>query len=246
MFGRRKARRSADEEIEDLGTDLDDELEDDEDGDDEDAVGEETARTGPWDADDDPPEAERLDLGCLLVPMADGTEVQVNVVDDQLVAATIFHGANNESAMQVQAFAAPKSSTLWKDVRREIITELTEGGGSAEETDGPFGKELAAQVPAQAEDGTVGTQPVRFLAVDGPRWFLRGVISGKAATDPEAAAPLEAVFADLVVVRGDSPMPPRDLLELRLPREAQQALEEQQGRADINPFERGPEITEVR
>lgn len=239
MFGRRKGRRSADEEIEDLGTDLDDELEDDE----ADEAGEESARTGPWDADEHPPEAERLDLGSLLVPMAEGTEVQVNVVDDQLVAATVFHG---ESAMQVQAFAAPKSSTLWKDVRREIITELTEGGGSAEETDGPFGTELAAQVPAQAQDGTVGTQPVRFIAVDGPRWFLRGVISGKAATDPAEAETLEAVFADLVVVRGDSPMPPRDLLELRLPREAQQALEEQQGRADINPFERGPEITEVR
>lgn len=239
MFGRRKARRSADEEIEDLGTDLDDEF--DEDGEDDDAGAE--TRTGPWDADEDPPEAERLDLGCLLVPMAEGTEVQVNVVDDQLVAATVFHG---ESVMQVQAFAAPKSSTLWKDVRREIVTELTEGGGSAEETDGPFGTELAAQVPVQAQDGTVGTQPARFIAVDGPRWFLRGVISGKAATDPAEAETLESVFADLVVVRGDSPMPPRDLLELRLPREAQQALEEQQGRTDINPFERGPEITEVR
>ena len=240
MFGRRKAR-SADEEIEDLGPDLDDELDVDEA--DDDAGSSTPAGTGPWDADEDVPDVERVDLGGLRVPMADGTEVQVNVVDDQLVAATVLQEG---SAMQVQAFAAPKSSGLWKDVRREIIAELTEAGGSAEEADGPFGPELRAQVPVQAEDGTSGTQPARFLGVDGPRWFLRGVISGKAAGDDAEAETLESVFADSVVVRGDDPKPPRDLLELRLPREAQQALEEQQGRNDLNPFERGPEITEVR
>ena len=238
MFGRRKARQSAEEEIEDLGTDLDDELE----GEDDDAD-EKPAGTGPWDADEDPPAAERLDLGALLVPMAEDIEIQVNVDDGVYVAATIFH---SESALQMQAFAASKSGTLWREVRREIVTELSEGGGSAEETDGPFGPELTAQVPVQAEDGTKGTQPARFIGVDGPRWFLRGVISGRAATEPEIAEALEAVFANVVVVRGDSAMPPRDLLELTLPREAQQALEEQQGKADFNPFERGPEITEVR
>ena len=242
MFGRRKARRSADEEIEDLGPELDDELDVDEEADD-DAGESAPAGTGPWDADEDVPDVERIDLGGIRVPMTEDAEVQVNVVDDQLVAATVLR---DDSAMQVQAFAAPKSSGLWKDVRKEIIAELTEAGGSAEEADGPFGPEVHAQVPVQAQDGTAGTQPARFLGVDGPRWFLRGVISGKAATDDSVAESLESVFADIVVVRGDSPMPPRDLLELRLPREAQQALEEQQGRSDLNPFERGPEITEVR
>lgn len=245
MFRRRKARGTADEEIEDLGADLEDEL-DVEPGDELDDAGETSAPagTGPWDAGEDVPEMERIDLGGMRVPMTEGAEVQVNVVDDQLVAATVLR---EESAMQVQAFAAPKSSGLWKDVRREIVAELKEAGGSAEEADGPFGPELRASVPVQGEDGKAsGTQPARFLGVDGPRWFLRGVISGKAATDDEAGAALEAVFADIVVVRGDAPMPPRDLLELRLPREAQQALEEQQNRSDLNPFERGPEITEVR
>ena len=63
---------------------------------------------------------------------------------------------------------------------------------------------------------------------------------------------LEDVFRDVVVVRGEHPVPPRDLLELRLPPEARQALEEQQRRrrtefgGDLNPFERGPEFTETR
>jgi hypothetical protein len=92
--------------------------------------------------------------------------------------------------------------------------------------------------------------------VDGPRWFLRGLFAGAAAEDAAAAAPLEAVLREVVVVRGDHPMPPRDLLELRLPAEAQAALEEQakaqqeqeEGRFNQtpNPFDRGPEMTETR
>jgi hypothetical protein len=62
------------------------------------------------------------------------------------------------------------------------------------------------------------------------------------------------VLRDVVVVRGDHPVPPREILELRLPPEAQQALEQQQAAAeeenrfggDLNPFERGPEFTETR
>jgi hypothetical protein len=63
---------------------------------------------------------------------------------------------------------------------------------------------------------------------------------------------------EVVVVRGEHPMPPRDLLELRLPAEAAAALEEQaRAQAEAagpggrfttqeNPFERGPEFTETR
>ena len=95
--------------------------------------------------------------------------------------------------------------------------------------------------------------------MDGPRWFLRGVISGPAAARDDLAAALEDVFADVVVVRGDHPVPPRDLLEIRLPEEALRALaadagEPEDGPGDsaaerwggIDPFERGPEITETR
>ena len=100
-----------------------------------------------------------------------------------------------------------------------------------------------------------GLQPIRFLGVDGPRWFLRGVITGPAAERPEVAAPFEEIFAGLVVVRGDHPVPPRELLEITLPEEARKAMEEQMAAAEegderfsqpINPFERGPEITETR
>ncbi len=57
----------------------------------------------------------------------------------------------------------------------------------------------------------------RFIGVDGPRWFLRGVIAGKGATDQEAAAEIEELFRAIVVVRGRQPMPPRDLIPLNMP-----------------------------
>jgi hypothetical protein len=53
-------------------------------------------------------------------------------------------------------------------------------------------------------------------------------------------------------------MPPRDMLELRLPPEVQQALEQQAAaeqagqeagnrfQPDLSPFDRGPEFTETR
>jgi hypothetical protein len=196
--------------------------------------------SGPWDADDPYPERERVDLGGLHLPIGPGFEVQLNVADDQIVGALILVEG---SALQVGAFAAPKRSGIWAEVRADMKREITGGGGSADETEGPFGVELTAQVKQQN-----GLQPVRFVGVDGPRWFLRAVISGKAALDPEAAATLEDVIRDIVVVRGDQPMAPKEPIELRLPPEARQAMEQQSAEQgpDFNPFKRGPEITETR
>jgi hypothetical protein len=43
------------------------------------------------------------------------------------------------------------------------------------------------------------------------------VIAGDAAIDPGAAAEIEDLFRSVVVVRGNQPMPPRDLIPLRMP-----------------------------
>jgi hypothetical protein len=64
--------------------------------------------------------------------------------------------------------------------------------------------------------------------VDGPRWFLRGLLTGPAAENPEAAAPLEEAFRGIVVVRGAEPMPVREQLPLRLPPQAAAQLARQQ------------------
>ena len=202
---------------------------------------------GPWDATEDVPGAERLDFGSLQVPVTEGSEIQLNIAEDQGPLIVVVRG---DSSLQLQGFAAPKSGGLWNDVRQEIATAVSQAGGRSQEADGPFGTELRAQVPG--EPG--GLQPIRFIGVDGPRWFLRGVITGPAARHAAAAAPFEELFAGVVVVRGDHPAPPRDLLEIQLPEEARQAMEQQLAEADPeqrfggqpSPFERGPEITETR
>jgi hypothetical protein len=205
---------------------------------------------GPWDEseapDDDLP---RIDLGALLVPMAEGLEVRVDVQEQTVVAATLVDG---HSAMQVHAFAAPKSSGIWLEVRDEIATSIRQSGGVADNIEGDFGPELRARVPAAAAGQPPGAgpaqAPMRFLGVDGPRWFLRGLLTGPAATDPLQARRLLDVFRGIVVVRGPDAMAPRDMLPLRLPKEAleQQPQPAEPPRTALEMLERGPEITETR
>lgn len=202
---------------------------------------------GPWDSAGGYPEAERLDFGCLLVPVKDGFDVQVLFSDDQGVSVAVVSG---DSGLQLQPFAAPRTSGLWHEVRHEIAAEVAKAGGQSREQDGPFGSELLARVAPQQPGGPpLPPQPLRFLGVDGPRWFLRGLISGPAAMDPRLARPFEELFAGVVVVRGEHAEPPRKPLDVVLPEEARQALESQfeaQNQGMPNPFERGPEITETR
>jgi hypothetical protein len=129
----------------------------------------------------------------------------------------------DESALELRAFAAPKTSGIWAEVRREIAAEATRMGGTATEGDGPFGAELTLVVPVQDPDGQMYSQTSRVFGVDGPRWLLRGTVLGRAAIEPEAASQLEASFRRVVVVRGSEPMAPREPLGLTLPAGAQPA-----------------------
>jgi hypothetical protein len=215
---------------------------------------------GPWDETEvDDAHEGRVDLGGLLVPAVQGMEVRLEVSEQQQVMAiTVVLG---QSAIQLQAFAAPRTEGIWTEVRDEISIEVTKQGGVIDKGVGAFGPELRARVPVRLPDGSQGVQVVRFLGADGPRWFLRAVISGQAAVQPEAAALVEQVFRGVVVVRGTQAMAPRDPIPLQLPPQARptdeaaaaaqaQAQAAGQGStyraSDLNPFERGPEITEIR
>jgi hypothetical protein len=248
-----RRRRSADDRdlAQDAGTDMAAEADAGPDGDE---LAQQSAAdgTGPWDAAEPATALERADLGSLQVPLLPGLDIQLVLAEQHGAWVTVRQEA---SELRLQAFAAPKSGSLWEEVRAEIAAEITASGGFSEERYGTFGTELIARVPAEPGTPQSGLSPVRFVGVDGPRWFLRGLFIGSAAEDLAAAAPLEALMREIVVVRGDHPVPPRDLLELRLPPEAAQALAEEQARAQQeggrfstppNPFERGPEFTETR
>ena len=215
------------------------------------AEGSRRAEHGPWDvADLTDPAVGRVDLGGLLIPAVPGMELRAEVSDDRVIAATVVLA---ESALQLQPFAAPRSEGIWDDVRSELAATVTKQGGTVDERVGPFGPELRAKVSVNPQDGKRGTQLARFIGVDGPRWFLRAVITGRAAAEAANAHRVEDVLRDVVVVRGDSPMAPRDPIPLRLPQEggpgAGRPDDQPAGgpqRSDLEPFRRGPEITEVR
>ncbi len=248
MFGRR--RNAGDRDVTaaaDLTAEIGGEVADEDGG--PDSLAPQAA--GPWDAAEPHSDVQRVDLGSLQIPVLPGLDIQLVFADQHGAWVTVRHAM---SELQLQAFAAPKRGSLWEDVRAEIAGEINSAGGTSAERRGPFGIELVGRVPVEQGQPQSGMRPVRFTGVDGPRWFLRGLFSGDAADDPRAAAPLEELMRQVVVVRGDHPVPPRDLLELRLPPEAAQALAEEQARAEQenrfgtppNPFERGPEFTETR
>ena len=208
-------------------------------------------RQGPWDVSEVEASDSYVDLGGLWLPGRDGMELRLEVEEEsgRVIAATVQLGG---SAVQLQAFAAPRREGIWDEIRKEIASSVTRQGGTADEVPGPFGRELLARVPTRTPDGRTAHQPARFAGIDGPRWFLRAVFHGAAAYEAEQAVELETLVREVVVVRGAEAMAPRELLTLRLPEGAVDGSgepgqdQEQDGPAPLGPPQRGPEITEVR
>lgn len=178
-----------------------------------------TSRTGgPFDAGEVEPDDGRVDLGALRVQVTAGMELRLEV-DQSKDAVNAVQVIVGESTVQMQAFAAPRSSGIWDEIRDELATAITTGKGTAEDAEGRFGTELRTRLPQAGPDGRTVFAPAVFAGVDGPRWMLRAVYSGQAAVDPAARAALDQVVAQTVVVRGSEPMAPRELLPLRMPRQ---------------------------
>jgi hypothetical protein len=173
------------------------------------------ATEGPLDDSETGAVKPSVDLGGLRIEPKRGMQLRLEVEksSNRVIAVTLEY---NESTLQLQPFAAPRSSGLWHGIRAQIMAQIVAQGGKAAEKEGPFGPEVEAVVPVQA-GGSFGNRPVRFVGIDGPRWFLRGVIGGRAVADKAAAETIHQMLRSVVVVRGSTPMPPRDLLPLRVP-----------------------------
>lgn len=191
-----------------------------------------TRESGPWDADEPHPETDRIDLGGLRLPHNADFDVRLASVGDQHVGVVVLY---EDSSLQLQALAAPRSSGLWDEIKTKILAQAKH----LEEREGPFGSELAGEMRTDGE-----TRPARYLGIDGPRWFLLAVISGKAAADESVAEAYIDFIKDVVVVRGDEPMAREEAIPLRRPNE--QPGGEGDERPALNPFKRGPEISEIR
>lgn len=195
---------------------------------------------GPWDAaETEVPEAA-IDLGGVRLPPLDGVEIQVQV--DQASGSVISVTAMRDgAAAAINAYAAPKTAGMWDEVRNDIVSSLTNDNTPVTEQDGTFGPELITTVQTNGPDGQTLMQPARFIGIDGPRWFLRVVLFGSAVEGDT----LDDVVRGIIVNRGSDAMAPGTPLPLVLPDQAATA-ETPSGRPPLNPFERGPEITEIR
>lgn len=162
-----------------------------------------------------------VDLGGVkIVPRPDlQLRLEVEEGSKRVIAVGIDYAG---STLQVQPFAAPRTSGLWHEVRAQITEQIKKQGGETSERAGAFGPEIIARIPvAGGDEGAM--RIARFIGVDGPRWFLRGVVAGQGAVDAAAAEQIDDVFRSIVVVRGQTPMPPRDLIPLTVPAGATQS-----------------------
>ena len=211
---------------------------------------------GPWDESELPGErGEYLDLGALLVKPVAGVSVRLEV-DQQTQEPRAVNLDFQDGSVQLQAFSAPKSSGLWDEVRAELIAGLRNDNGDPSVSRGSFGLQVDARFPATTQDGRPGYRLARFVGIDGPRWFLRAVYMGGGALPGPTAEVLDDAVRALVVVRGQDPHPPRDLLTLSVPENATVRRVDENGAepesapaADdapaVQPPRRGPEITEI-
>jgi hypothetical protein len=192
----------------------------------DDADGAEPAEeVGPYDAEDAPDDdVERLDLGSMRIPAVAGVEVRMQANEQGQVANVVLVAGGN--ALQLGVFAAPRTEGIWDEVRSELRDGIRSDGGTVTEQDGEYGPELRARMRTPE-----GPTDVRFVGVDGPRWFVRAAFQGKVATDPSVAPQLLDCLHGLVVDRGQEAMPVLDPLPLRLPEEA---VRQQQAAAGAN------------
>ena len=120
---------------------------------------------GPFDIDDfdDPGVAElaRLDLGSVLIPMPEGSQLQVELTESGVPSAVWVITPNGR--FTIAAYAAPKTTGLWREVASELADSLRKDSAKVSIKDGPWGREV------------VGTASgvVRLIGVDVYRWMIR-------------------------------------------------------------------------
>ena len=167
------------------------------------------ALIGPFDIEDfdDPGAAAtaRLDLGSVLVPMAENAQVQVELTESGVPSAVWL--VTQYGRFNIAAYAAPKSAGLWRAVAAELADALRADSAEVRVVDGPWGREVLGSA----------SSAVRFIGVDGYRWMVRCVVNGPQESMAALTEQARAALADTVVRRGDTPLPVRTPLPVSLP-----------------------------
>ncbi|WP_314033564.1 DUF3710 domain-containing protein [Dietzia sp. CH92] len=153
-----------------------------------------------------------IDLGSLVIGVPQGRDL--NVALDP-AGQPEFHVVTKVSRVIPRAFAAPKSAGQWRTMVSGMREQLEQQGADVSVVDGPWGRELVAQLP-----GAV----FRAIGVDGNRWTAEVRVMATPELAEQAAEEGREVFRHLLINRGDGPMPVREPLPLTIPDEIQQAL----------------------
>lgn len=186
----------------------------------------------------------RIDLGSLVLTGVPGSELRLQIAEEteeivsaMLIIETVVIDLDSTdlpadsqdrmqsytSALELGAYAAPRSGGLWTELRDEIAEATTQAGGSVSFGEGPFGVELQRLLSVTTPEGDEGYQPSRMWVAEGPRWLLRGIVYGQAAIEGDLDSPVVtdvvSAFRQIVVRRGDEAMAPGDLLPLSMPAE---------------------------
>ncbi|MCX6416908.1 MAG: DUF3710 domain-containing protein [Actinobacteria bacterium] len=176
---------------------------------------------GPLEFSSDLDTSSMLDLGAVFLPNIPGLEVHLDL-DPRSGKGKSVSLHLNMTIAEVQIFAASVNDDLWATMRDAISSGLRDQKVDCTVEMGRFGTEIHAVMPTVDLDGNVHVQPVRFVGVRGSRWLVRAVISGDGALrsghpNPDAGPDIDEVISQLVINRGDEPIPPGERLALRSP-----------------------------
>lgn len=177
---------------------------------------------GPFDFEEvalDADEVQRITFGPVIITPFEGLGLQLHGNPETGMIQALL-ATYEESGLELALFAAPRSGSLADELREEIVEEATQGGGHAEEADGPFGPEVRRVMPIDGPEGEQLFHVSRVWLVDGPRWLLRGTLMGQAAMVEGEDAPADVFvefFRNVVIRRDEAPRVPGELIQLALP-----------------------------
>jgi len=175
------------------------------------------SQLGPFDLSEVSVPENLIDFGALKLPNVNrNLSVKVELEEDsrRLVALTLQTEA---SMLQISLFSAPKNNTVWLEVLELLTSSLESQNAKVESIVGSFGSELLVTMDVPISDVGTVSERIRFIGVDGPRWLLRGSITGEAVTNLTEQAEIERIFRSVIVDRGSEALPPRELVPLTMP-----------------------------
>lgn len=185
-------------------------------------------KRGPYDIEDDYQKGKRLNMGALRIPAIPNMQVHPSPTPDgeHYTDVTLIH---NGSALNLMVLTDSKSGSFWSELQESFLAQAKEANSTVEQGECDFGQQFIVSTPVTTPNGQKAVETMRFIGISGKSWLLRVIISGKAITDEQARVEIEDILSNVVVDRGNAPVPPGEILLLSLPENLSDMLHSAQG-----------------